>query len=74
MTMLSNSSMHDDRWRALSGCRLLRRLYAVAIALVVGSTIVYGETWLLAEPSTAAMQCAVTTSVARAIDAEFDAN
>jgi hypothetical protein len=66
--------MHDDRWRALSGRRLLRRLYAIVIALVVGSTIVYGQTWLLEESSTAAMQCAVTTSIARAIDAETAAN
>ena len=75
MAMLSNSSMHDDRCRMVSRRRLMRRLYAIVAAFLVGSTIVYGETWLLEQPSsTAALQCAVSAGVARAIDGEFATN
>ena len=73
MSTLSTTSI-QERDRRIARGRLLRRLYAIAGALLVTAATVYGESWLLEEPSTAAMQCAVTVGVARAIDAEFAAN
>jgi hypothetical protein len=45
-----------------------RRVLAIAAAVLLVTTILYGERWLLAQPSTACVECAVTTGVARVLD------
>lgn len=46
-----------------------RALVALAAALLL-ATMVYGERWVLDEPATACVECAVAVSVARALDGE----
>jgi hypothetical protein len=43
---------------------------AAAVAALLLATMVYGESWLLDAPATACVECAVSNSVARAIDGE----
>jgi len=50
--------------------RIRRRVLAAAAAALLLATMVYGESWLLEAPETACVECAVTHSVARALDGD----
>jgi hypothetical protein len=69
-----NSSTHDDRSRAAVMRRLRRRLYGYVAAVLLGTTIVYGQSWLLEESPTPAIECAFVSGVARALHGEFANN
>jgi hypothetical protein len=56
--------------RPRHGARLRRRALVAAVAAALLATIVYGESWLLEAPANTCVECAVTTSVARALDGD----
>ena len=60
---------HSEK-RSRDGARLRRRVLVAAVAAALLATIVYGQSWLLESPATACVECAVTTSVARALDGD----
>jgi hypothetical protein len=47
---------------------LRRRALALVAAVLLVATMAYGESWLLGEPATACVECAVAVTVARALD------
>ena len=50
--------------------RLRTRAIVAAVVALLLATMVYGENWLLEAPATACVECAVTYSVARALDGD----
>ena len=73
MATLSHST-HLNLYRAARGRRLPKQFAAaVVIALALG-TIAYGESWLLEDAPRATLECAVTGSVAHALETPVATN
>ena len=54
------------RWR--------RRLYAFVVAIVLGTTIAYGEAWFLQDAPSSGLDSVAAGSVARALAGDFAPN
>jgi hypothetical protein len=68
------SSTHNGRSRAAIMHRLLRWLFGLGVAALLGTTIVYGQSWLLEESPTPTIECAFVSGVARVLHGEFSIN
>jgi hypothetical protein len=69
-----NSSTHNARSRAAFTRRLFQWVYGFVAVVLLGTTIVYGQSWLLEESPTPAIECAFVSGVARALHGEFANN
>jgi hypothetical protein len=59
---------HLNLYRAARNRRLGKRFAAAIVFALTLATIAYGETWLLEDAPRTTLECAVTSSVAHAID------
>jgi len=66
--------MRNARYRAAVVRRLRWWLYGFVAAVLLGTTIVYGQSWLLEESPTPAIECAFASGVARALHGDFANN
>jgi hypothetical protein len=60
----ANLNLH----RAARNRRLGKRIAAAIVLALTLATIAYGESWLLEEAPRTTLECAVTSSVAHALD------
>jgi hypothetical protein len=61
---------HGERTAAIA--RLRRRAYAIVAALFLGTTIAFGESWLLEHSPTPGIECAFANSVAHVLEGDAD--
>jgi hypothetical protein len=69
-----NSSTRDDRYLAAAIRRVRRRLYGLVVAALLGTTIVYGQSWVLEEAPTPPIECAFVSGVAHVLQGELANN